>query len=234
MAGEGRRFKEAGFKKPKPFIDVAGKTMIERVLDNLKIDDARFILIARDDHLEKKKDLINLIKKRHNCRFLKIAKLTEGAACSVLLAKDFINNDNPIFIANSDQIIDMNPLEFIEDSKRRALDGCILTFYSDHPKWSYAKVDDKNLVTMIKEKEVISPYATVGIYYFKKGRDFVNSAEEMIANNDRVNNEFYVAPVYNYFIKKGAKTGVYNIKESQMHGLGTPEDLELYLEHLKI
>ncbi|EKE03244.1 MAG: hypothetical protein ACD_20C00228G0010 [uncultured bacterium] len=233
MAGAGSRFLQAGYDKPKPFIEVLGIPMICHVLENLKIKDAKFILLARKEHVEAEKETVDYIKSNYNVEFILIDKLTEGAACTVLYAHKFINNDEPLLIANSDQIVDMNVSDYIQDNFNRNLDGSILTFEDNHPKWSFAKIDDNGIVTEVKEKEPISNYATVGIYLFTKGRTFVESAIDMIVRNDRVNNEFYVCPVYNYSIKAGANVGIYNINKDQMHGTGTPEDLNLYINFRK-
>ncbi|EOH4170470.1 glycosyltransferase family 2 protein [Campylobacter jejuni] len=229
MAGLGSRFAKAGFDKPKPFIDVLDKPMIVRVLENLKYKDARYILIARKEHLTKEKKLVDEIKNNFNVEFISIDKLTEGTACTVLYARKYINNDTPLMIANSDQIVDIDIADFINDSFKRGLDGSILTFIDKekNPKWSFAKLNN-DLVVEIKEKEAISEFATVGIYFFNKGKIFIESAIDMIIENDRVNNEFYTCPVYNYAIKSGAKIGIYNIDFSKMHGIGTPEDLEIF------
>ncbi|ECP8940415.1 lipopolysaccharide biosynthesis protein, partial [Campylobacter jejuni] len=229
MTGLGSRFAKAGFDKPKPFIDVLDKPMIVRVLENLKYKDARYILIARKEHLTKEKKLVDEIKNNFNVEFIPIDKLAEGTACTVLYARKYINNDMPLMIANSDQIVDINIADFINDSFKRGLDGSILTFIDKekNPKWSFAKLNN-DLVVEVKEKEAITEFATVGIYFFNKGKIFVESAIDMIIENDRVNNEFYTCPVYNYAIKSGAKIGIYNIDFSKMHGIGTPEDLEIF------
>lgn len=234
MAGLGSRFAEAGFEKPKPFIDVDGKPMIVRVLENLKYPNANYILIARKEHLEREQELVETIKKEYNVTFIGIDKLTEGTACTVLYARKYINNDTPLLIANSDQIVEASIPSFINDCLDRKLDGSILTFedFELNPKWSFAKLDSNNLVIEVKEKEAISEFATVGIYLFSQGASFVNAAIDMIVENDRVNNEFYTCPVYNYMIKEDAKIGIYNIEQEQMHGIGTPKDLELYLKDL--
>lgn len=231
MAGQGSRFAKAGYEKPKPFIDVDGKPMIVRVLENLSYPDARYILIARKEHMDKEKELVAQIEKEFNAIFIPIDKLTEGTACTVLYARKCINNDEPLLIANSDQIIDIQIADFIDDCKDRKLDGSILTFIDEHrdPKWSFAKLDKNNLVTEVKEKVVISEFATVGIYLYSKGKDFIDASIDMIIENDRVNNEFYTCPTYNYAIKEGFKIGIYNIEFEQMHGIGTPEDLKIYL-----
>ncbi|HEF7301700.1 TPA: glycosyltransferase family 2 protein [Campylobacter jejuni] len=229
MAGLGSRFVKAGFDKLKPFIDVLGKPMITRVLENLKYKDAKYILIARKEHLIQEKKLVDEIKNNFNAEFIGIDKLTEGTACTVLYARKYINNDTPLMIANSDQIVDINIADFIDDGLNRSLDGSILTFIDKekNPKWSFAKLNN-DLVMEVREKEAISEFATVGIYFFSKGKIFVESAIDMIIENDKVNNEFYTCPVYNYAIKSGAKIGIYNIDFSKMHGIGTPEDLEIF------
>ncbi|MCQ2789921.1 MAG: glycosyltransferase family 2 protein [bacterium] len=229
MAGVGSRFQKAGYQKPKPFIDVLGKPMICQVLSNLSGLDAKFILIARKEHCLQEQEIVNWIKENYNVEFVLIDKLTEGAACTVLHAHRLINNDAPLLLVNSDQIVDIDMADYIKDADDRALDGSVLCFEDDDKKWSFAKTDENGLITIIREKEVISNNATVGIYYFKKGSDFVENAIDMIVRNERVNNEFYVAPVYNYSIEKGNRHGIYMIEKTQMHGIGTPEDLDKYI-----
>lgn len=233
MAGLGNRFKEAGYTSPKPFIEIMGKPMIIHVIENLKLDNAKYILIARKEHLESEIDTVKNIEQNYNVEFITIDRLTEGAACTVLFSHKLINNDEPLMIANSDQIVDISVQDFVNDAVNRNLDGSILTFEDNHPKWSYAKIDSNGFVTETKEKVPISNHATVGLYYFKKGSIFVDAAIDMIINNDRVNNEFYTCPVYNYAVKAGAKIGIYDIPASSMHGTGTPEDLKNYLNTFK-
>ena len=232
MAGAGSRFAKAGYEKPKPFIDVDGKPMIVRVLENLVYPNANYILIARKEHMEKEKELVKKIEDEFNAIFIPIDKLTEGTACTVLYARKYINNNKPLLIANSDQIVDMTIKNFIDDCLNRNLDGSILTFIDEYkdPKWSFAKIDENNLVTEVKEKVVISEYATVGIYFYTKGKDFVDATIDMIIENERVNGEFYTCPTYNYAIQENAEIGIYNIDFKQMHGIGTPEDLNLFLQ----
>lgn len=231
MAGEGSRFAKAGYAKPKPFIDVAGQPMIARVFDNLMQPGFQPVLIARTAHLAAEPATVAALTNRYQPKIVQTDGVTQGAACTVLLAKDHFNNDTPMLMANSDQIVDFSVADFVQDAKRRGLDGSILTFREPgrNPKWSYARTDAAGMVTEVREKVAISEQATVGIYYFARGRDFAAAAEAMIAANDRHNNEFYVAPVYNYAIKAGLKVGVYDIPQAAMHGIGTPEDLQVYL-----
>jgi dTDP-glucose pyrophosphorylase len=233
MAGLGSRFANAGYKNPKPFIDVLGRPMIERVMENVNLANSRFILIGRKEHFILENSLIEQIKSRYpNTECIGIDKLTEGTACTLLYAKKFIDNDDTLLIANSDQIVDINLNLFVEDCFTRNLDGSILTFkdFSKNPKWSFAKTDDNGLVIEVKEKVAISDDATVGIYLYKCGKDFVDATIQMIIENDRVNNEFYTCPTYNYAICNGKKIGIFEIPEKAMHGIGTPEDLNFYID----
>lgn len=227
MAGAGSRFSKAGFTFPKPLIEVNGKPMIQVVVENLNLD-ANFIFIVRKEHREKYNldTTLNLIAP--NCKIIEIDHLTEGAACTALLAKEYINNDNPLFFANSDQFVEWNSNEFFYKMNENDADGGIPVFKSTHPKWSFARLDENGDVVEVQEKNPISDNATVGFYYFKKGKDFVTNAEKMIQLNDRVNNEFYLCPVYNYLIKDKSIVKTFVVEE--MWGLGTPEDLDTFLK----
>jgi HAD superfamily hydrolase (TIGR01509 family) len=230
MAGAGSRFEQAGYTFPKPLIDVKGKPMIQVVVDNLNMD-ANYIYVVQKAHREKYNldTLLNLITP--GCKIVETNGLTEGAACTALLAKEFINNDAPLFFANSDQFVEWDSNEFMYKMNETKADGGIVTFKAIHPKWSFAKVNELGLVTEVAEKNPISDNATVGYYFWKHGSDFVSYAEQMIERNIRVNNEFYVCPVFNQAIEANKEIRTFNI--DKMWGLGTPEDLNYYLEHYK-
>jgi HAD superfamily hydrolase (TIGR01509 family) len=228
MAGAGSRFEKAGYTFPKPLIDVNGKPMIQVVVDNLNIE-ANYIFIVQKSHREKYNldTLLNLIAP--GCTIIDVNGITEGAACTALLGKEFINNDDPLFFANSDQFVEWESLDFMYKMQETGCDGGLVTFESTHPKWSFARVDDNGFVTEVAEKNPISNIATVGYYYWKKGSDFVRYAEKMIGDNARVNGEFYVCPVFNQAIEDSKQIRTFNV--SGMWGLGTPEDLKHYLEN---
>lgn len=231
MAGLGSRFANEGYLKPKPFIDVLGEPMIVRVLKNLSIPNAFYYLIALEEHLFEETELVKKIEANYPVKFIGINQLTEGTVCTVLFARKYINNESPLLIANSDQIIDININNFVQDSFSRKLDGSILTFIDEekNPKWSFVEVDKLGIVTRVAEKLPISNIATVGIYLFTNGKDFVNGAIDMLINNERVNNEFYTCPVYNYLISENKMVGIFNIENTQMNGIGTPVDLKKYI-----
>jgi beta-phosphoglucomutase-like phosphatase (HAD superfamily)/dTDP-glucose pyrophosphorylase len=228
MAGAGSRFANAGYTFPKPLIEVDGKPMIQVVIENLNIE-ANYIFIVQKDHYEKYslQYLLNLIAP--NCTIVQVNGLTEGAACTTLLAKEYINNDCPLLMANSDQFVEWNSNECLYAFNADGVDGGILTFKSTHPKWSYARIREDGFVSEVAEKKPISDNATVGIYFWKKGSDYVKYAEQMIEKNLRTNNEFYVCPVYNQAIEDGKKIRIKDI--AKMWGIGTPEDLNYFLEH---
>lgn len=226
MAGAGSRFADAGYSFPKPLIDVAGTPMIKAVVDNLAID-AKYTYIVQKDHYEKYNLSFLLNAITPECNIVQVDGITEGAAVTCLLAKEFINNDEPLVMANSDQIVDWSSREFLYDLYSKNADGGIATFKSSHPKWSYAKTDSLGLVTEVAEKKPISDNATVGIYYWKHGSDFVKYAEQMINKDVRVNGEFYTCPVFNEAIQDGKM--IYTVPVKKMWGIGTPEDLQEYL-----
>ena len=230
MAGAGSRFQKAGYTFPKPIIDVMGKPMIQLVVESLNVK-ANFIYIVQKEHREKYNldALLSLITP--NCKIVEVDGLTEGAACTLLLAKEHINNQNPILISNSDQYIEWDSNEFFYKMNESDADGGIVTFKATHPKWSFVKLDKLNNITEVAEKKPISDKATAGFYYWKKGSDFINYTEQMISKNIRVNNEFYTCPVYNEAIQGGKI--IKNFKIEKMWGLGTPEDLNYYIEHNK-
>jgi HAD superfamily hydrolase (TIGR01509 family) len=228
MAGAGSRFEQAGYTFPKPLIEVRNKPMIQVVVDNLNIE-ANYIYIVQKKHREKYNldTLLNLLTP--GCKIVEVDGLTEGAACTALLAKEFIDNDSPLFFANSDQFVEWDSNEFMYKMNETNADGGIVTFEATHPKWSFAKVNENGLVTEVAEKNPISNIATVGYYYWKHGSDFVKYAEQMIEKNIRVNNEFYVCPVFNEAISDNKEIRTFNV--NGMWGLGTPEDLKYYLEN---
>jgi len=225
MAGAGSRFELAGYTFPKPLIEVGGKPMIQLVVENINID-AKHTYIVQKSHYEKYhlNFLLNLISPE--CNIVQVDGITEGAACTTLLAKKFIDNDEVLVVANSDQFIEWDSNEFMYSMVSDNIDGGILTFEATHPKWSYAKLDENGFVCEVAEKKPISKIATVGIYYWKKGSDYVKYAERMIDKNIRVHNEFYVCPVYNEAIEDGKKIKVFGI--DKMWSLGTPEDLNIF------
>jgi len=227
MAGLGSRFANAGYTFPKPLIEVNGKPMIERVVESLAIE-AKYTYVAMQDHIENYNLMFMLDKLTPGCNLIGITNLTGGAAETCLIAENFINSDEPLIISNSDQIVDWDSREFLYNMYIKNADAGIATFTSTHPKWSYARISpETGLVLEVAEKKPISNHATVGIYYWKHGSDFVKYAKQMIEKNIRVNGEFYAAPVFNEAIQD--KKRIYIMDVKKMWGIGTPEDLNSYL-----
>ena len=213
MAGMGKRFQDAGYIFPKPLIEINNLPMINWVVNSLNIK-ANYIFIVQKEHLEKYnlKSSLNFIVK--DPKIISLDHVTEGAACTTLLAEKYIDNSKPLLIANSDQYIEWNSSQAMYNFISKKVDGAILTFKSTHPKWSYARTDNKSeKVTEVAEKKVISENATVGVYYWRKGSDYIKYTKSMINKNIRVNNEFYVCPVYNEALKDKKNIVIHNIKK---------------------
>lgn len=233
MAGAGSRFAKAGYDLPKPLIEVHDRPMIQVVIDNLRPNAPhRFIFLCQQEHIERF-DLDRRLPQLSGdtTMVVPVDGLTEGAASTVLLARRLFENDDPLLIANSDQFINSSIDDFLASCRSAPHCGNIMTMRAEDPKWSFVALDDRRHVTQVVEKEVISNEATVGIYFFARGRDFAEAADAMISRNERVNGEFYVAPAYNDLIAAGGIVDIYNIgaERDGMYGLGIPDDLEYFL-----
>lgn len=229
MAGEGSRFAKEGYQFPKPLIDVNGKPMIQRIVENLDFD-AEYIFLVRREHIEKYEGLLETLQQITNnkSKIVQVDALTKGAACTALLAKKYIDNEEDLLIVNSDQIIEYEQQNFLILKNLTFVDSIVFTFNSVHPKWSFVKTNSRGFVIQVAEKKPISNIATCGIYWYRKGSDYVKYAEKMIEKNITVNNEFYIAPVYNELISDNKTLIPFYV--NKMYGIGTPEDLKNYLE----
>ncbi len=231
MAGRGSRFAVAGYPDPKPLIPIENIPMIRWIIANLRPTQAhRFIFVCLEEHLRQYGLEEKLAQWSPGCKVVPVSAVTEGAACTVLLARDFIDNDDALMIANSDQWVDVAIDDYLLAMGNAQADGWIMTMTANDPKWSFLRFDDEGNITEVVEKQVVSNEATVGIYNFAKGSDFVRAADGMIAQDFRVNGEFYVAPVYNGLVAEHKKIGYYSIgsEADGMYGLGIPEDLRLF------
>jgi NDP-sugar pyrophosphorylase family protein len=230
MAGEGSRFLKEGYKLPKPLIDIEGKPMIQRVVENLNFN-AEFTFLVRKEHIEAHNGIVNIISNlKVKTNIVVVNTLTEGAACTALLASHIIDTKEDLLIANSDQIIEYSMHNFESLKKLTNVDSMVYVFNATHPKWSFVKVDNDGFVSKVAEKQPISNIATCGIYWYRHGSDFVKYANSMIKKDIRVNGEFYIAPVYNELIADGKILLPFYVNE--MHGIGTPDDLRNYLLHM--
>jgi len=233
MAGAGRRFAEVGYKVPKPLIPIEGVPMIRLVIENLRpTQPHRFVFVCQSVHVERYNLKALLEDWAPGAVVVEVDGLTEGAACTVLAAREFIANKEALMIANSDQWVDTSIDEYLRAMATSSVDGLIMTMTANDPKWSYVELDSNHFVTRVVEKEVISNEATVGIYNFRRGLDFVLAAESMIREDLRVNGEFYVAPVFNILIRDGCEVSIQNVGSeiAGMYGLGTPDDLDKFLK----
>jgi NDP-sugar pyrophosphorylase family protein len=228
MGGEGRQFAERGYTFPKPLVEVAGQPLIEIVVRNLRPDEPHeFVFVCRQEHVERYAlgDVLRLVAP--GCRIVTIRRKTAGALCSVLLGLEHLQHEDELLIANADQWVGVPVDRFVGAAREGGWDGYVMTFPNTHPRWSYARTEGDQVVA-VAEKQPISRNATAGLYYFRRGVDFVRGAERMLLKNASLGGEFYVAPVFNELILAGLKVGWFPIEAAQMHGLGTPEEVERF------
>lgn len=231
MAGKAARFAERGHTFPKPLLEIGNRSMIEMVLENLRPPQpAQYTFICRKEHLSQfyLGDMLQLLTP--GCRVIPLENETAGALCSVLLAVDQLNLDDELLIANGDQIITTSLEPFYAACRQPNIDGCILTFTATHPRWSFAKTDASGRVIAVAEKRPISKQATVGLYYFRRARDFVEASEKMILKGLTTSGQFFVCPVYNEMILAGKHIRTHHLPDGTMHSLGTPEDVEVFMK----
>ena len=225
VVGRASRFREYGYTNPKPLIEIKGKPMVKWATDSLPfITPEQMIFVVLKDHIDEfqiDEKLRSLYSDK--IRIVVANSVTEGAACSVLLAKKYIDNDDGLIVYNTDQYF-KSPVGNAISNKNQDIAGLIPVFQSNNPRWSFVKVDREGFALETAEKVPISSHATVGLYYFLRGSDFVWAAEQMIKKNIRRNNEFYVCPVYNELIRKGMKIKI--VESDFMWSFGMPEDIE--------
>ncbi len=230
-AGLGSRFAAIGITTPKPVIDVLGLPMIAWVIGNFKLTSSDTVIIVTRPELGIEEKLSKFLARiEFHVDYIYVDYVPEGPAISVSLAKPSLNLEAPLIVANSDQYVSAN-LDAFENSVRNSQNaGQILTMNASDAKWSFVTRDKRGLVSDVKEKVKISDEATVGIYGWSRGKDFFDSLDSMILANDRTNGEFYVAPSYSYLINNGSEVSPINIGdlENHVHGLGTPEDLDIF------
>jgi len=234
MAGRSQHFVESEYSFPKPLIEIGQKTMIEHVVTNLATagSDLQFIFVVagsdcRKFHLDSTLSIIT----NQKCKLVKLDNETKGAACSALMAINYIANEQPLIIANSDQLFDTPIFELIQlmgDS-----DAGVATFDSVHPRWSYVRLNEQGFVTETAEKRPISRQAIAGIYYFRQGMDFVEAAMSMIQKDSNVNGSFYIAPCLNEMILKGKSIRTACVEAKRYHTFYNPQKVKEYEAHLR-
>ncbi len=234
MAGRGSRFAQIGIDTPKPLIDVRGRPMYAWAMESLPLESAqRMIFICLAEHLQNRA-LADDIHSRYahwNPEIISLDEVTAGQACTVLKARSQIDNDEPLLIYNADTFC-RTALNERLPTLPSEVDGLVGAFQATGDKWSFARADESGRVLEMAEKRRISEWASTGLYYFRRGGDFVRHAQAMIEAEERVNGEFFVAPVYNRMIAAGS--AIYLDPAKEVWVLGTPEDLEHFQTHFPL
>ena len=224
--GKSEFFKESFF--PKPLIEIKGKTMLETVVDNYKsLDSVRHIFVFSEEdcmrfHVDSSARILS-----DNSQIIKLCNQTAGALCTCLMAIDYINNDTPLIIANFDQIIDINYQDVINYFQEMGDDSGIITFSSIHPRWSYAKIDGKEVIE-VAEKRPLSKDAIAGFYYYRQGSLFVEAAKNVLVKQNSLEGRYYISMSLNEIILKGKKVGYYNIDKEKYHSFYSPDKIKEY------
>ncbi|MCT7563745.1 glycosyltransferase family 2 protein [Aliarcobacter butzleri] len=229
LAGKNQFFSEAEYPFPKPLIEFNGKTMIEHIIDNFSSiqKEKQFIFIVNSEDCKKYHldNVLNILT-NHTCKIIKLENETKGAACSAMMAVEYIDNDTPLIISNADQLFDMCLDEVIKSFGNS--DSGVITFESIHPRWSYVRLDSENRVTETAEKRPISKSAIAGFYYFKNGKDFINSSSKMIKKDASINGLYYIAPTLNEMVLENKTINIFQIENSKYHTFYTPQKIKEY------
>jgi len=214
---------------PKPLIEVAQKPMIQIVIDQftrLK-KEHKFVFVVPVSDCQKfyLDDTLSLLT-NGNCKIIRRPDETAGAACSALLAIEEINNDSELIISNGDQFVEMDMNKMLDQFNKNKADAGVPTFDSVHPKWSYVRMNKEGWVAETAEKRPISRRAIAGTYWFKQGRDFVDSAMDSIRKDSSVNGAYYIAPCLNELILKGKRVVAESIAPGRYYSFYSPQKIE--------
>lgn len=229
--GKSAFFKDAYF--PKPLTEINGKTMLEMVVDDYsELDPKNYIFVFHDEdcrkfHLDASVRILTDVSK-----VIKLHNQTAGALCTCLMAVDYINDDTPLIIANSDQIIDVDYREVIKHFDECGAEAGVITFPSIHPRWSYAKVNEDEVVE-VAEKRPLSKCAIAGFYYYKHGRDFVDAAKKALLKQNNLDGKYYISATVNELILAGKKVAYYEVKKEQYKSFYSPAKIEEFEESVK-
>lgn len=229
--GSSSFFKDNYF--PKPLYEISGKTMLELVVENYSdIELQNYIFIFSEDdcvkfHLDKSAQILSPLSK-----VIKLKKQTAGALCTCLMAIDYINNDTPLIIANSDQIINVDYSKVIDYFESIDADAGLITFPSIHPRWSYGRKDG-NYIVEVAEKRPISRNAIAGFYYYRKGSDFIKAAQNAIMKKNSTDGRYYISASMNEIILMGKKIGYYDIEKEQYKSFYSPAKIKEYEDSLR-
>ncbi len=233
LGGTGKSFKDKDYTFPKPLIEIHGNPMIQWVIQNLWLNQQhRFIFVVRQEDIAAYNLAAVLELLAPGCEIVVMSQPTLGAACSVLLTIDHINNDDPLLIANGDQYILGSIQAGVDHFVKHRWDGGVFTFESVHPRWSFVKLEE-GCVVEATEKRPISRHATCGLYYFRKGSDFVQAAMSMIRKQGTIGDQYFVCPAYNELVLARKKIGVFPVANDHFFPLGTPEDIKEFETYVK-
>lgn len=214
---------------PQNCIEINGKPMIQYVIDNFKsIRDHRFVTVLSEDECDRfhTDNMVKLFSD-NNVKIVKLTGKTGGALCTTLMAIDYIENDDELLISNNDHSFDCDVENIISDFRKKGVDSGVVTFECVHPRWSYVRMEGENVVEAA-EKRPISKRAIAGLYYFKCGRDYVESAKRVITKNKSYDGKYYISAAINEMILMGKTVGNVSIDSTLYHTFYEPKQIEKY------
>ena len=228
IAGRAQRFLDKGYTMPKPLIMSKDRHIIDWSMSSIDTSECNVIFAVRLEHINNF-SIDDILRKKFgdDIKIVVIDRVTDGSVSTCLLAKEYIDNDLPLIIYTPDVYFEN---QFAPSEIPKYVDGFLLTFKANSPAHSYVELDENGMAVRTAEKEVISQNAAVGVYYYKTGKMFIKYAEEMISQNIRTKGEFYICPMYNQMIRDGLKVKIHQVEK--MHVLGTPPELEFFVEHV--
>ena len=230
LCGQGSRFTRVGYTIPKYLIPYHGAPMIYHSVETLSLP-GKIYFVVLVEHLQQYKFLEKLLLSIGH-EIVPCYHHTQGAAETLLIAKNYIKDlDQPFVSANCDQYLSWTSSNFLKELKNNPDTSYIVTYKETSKKCSYIKKDHNNFVIEVREKQVISNDATVGIYHWAKSRDFFQDAEAMISGEIKEAGEYFVAPVYNWSINRGLQIKNFSLNEQEFWPVGTPEDLNYFMKH---
>jgi dTDP-glucose pyrophosphorylase len=226
LAGNNKFEHDSEYIYPKPLLEIRGKTILEHVIDNFaEIEKEKhyiFVLTSQDCKQYNLDSTIRLLVK--NCEIIKLDNITEGTLCTALMAIDCINNSTPLIISNADQIFQESLADLIVHFEN--YDAGVPVFESVHPRWSYVRVNKNNEIIQTAEKKPISKNAIAGLFYFKHGKEFIESAMDVIKKDTRREDKFYISSTLNEMVLKNKKILAHKIDKNKYYSFYTPQKIK--------
>ena len=211
--------------------EIDGKLVIEWIAEGLeRLDSSSVIFMFRRDDVRR----LHMDSIAHqiarNAQVVAVGRNTAGAPCTALLAIDLLDPDEELLVANVSDLVDTDLVAVVEDFRNRGADAGTVVFESLHPRYSYMRLDDDGRVIEAAEKNPISRHASAGVYWFRRGGDFISAAQSMIEKDAAVHGVFYMSLTFNELVLRGLDIRVHQISAENYHPFKTSHQAQSYEE----